>query len=60
VLRLSGTGTEGATLRIYFERYRQDGGRGDVEEALAPLVQGVRELLSLRERFGVEEPTVIT
>jgi phosphoglucomutase len=60
VLRLSGTGTEGATLRIYVERYRDDGGRGDIDEALAPLVGGVRELLALRERFGTDEPTVVT
>jgi phosphoglucomutase len=60
VLRLSGTGTAGATLRIYLERFRQDGGEGDVEEILAPLTGGVRRLLRLRERFGTDEPTVIT
>jgi phosphoglucomutase len=60
VLRLSGTGTEGATLRIYVERFRDDGGAGDIEEALAPLALGVRELLALGERFGVTGPTVIT
>jgi phosphoglucomutase len=60
VLRLSGTGTEGATLRIYVERYREGGGAGDIEEELAPLARALRELLSLRERFGTDEPTVIT
>jgi phosphoglucomutase len=60
VLRLSGTGTAGATLRIYVERFRRDGGQGDIEEVLAPLTRGVRELLRLRERFGTDEPTVIT
>jgi phosphoglucomutase len=60
VLRLSGTGTAGATLRIYLERFRQDGGRGDIDEILAPLTNGVRGLLRLRERFGTDEPTVIT
>ena len=60
VARLSGTGTEGATLRLYLERFRADGGGADVDEVLAPLTRGVRDFLRLRERFGVEEPTVIT
>ncbi|MFL6333235.1 MAG: alpha-D-glucose phosphate-specific phosphoglucomutase [Pyrinomonadaceae bacterium] len=60
VLRLSGTGTAGATLRIYIERYRDDAGASDIEEALGSLRQGVRELLRLRERFGTDEPTVVT
>jgi phosphoglucomutase len=60
VLRLSGTGTAGATLRIYIERYRDDAGASDIEEALGSLRQGVREMLRLRERFGTEEPTVVT
>jgi phosphoglucomutase len=60
VCRLSGTGTEGATLRLYVERYRRDGGDSPIEEVLAPLVRSARELLELRERCGVEEPTVIT
>jgi phosphoglucomutase len=60
VCRLSGTGTEGATLRIYVERYLKDGGEGNIEEVLAPLVQEARTLLELRERFGKDEPTIIT
>ncbi len=61
VVRLSGTGTEGATLRLYLERFRADGGGdADVDEVLAPLTRGVRDFLRLRERFGVEEPTVVT
>jgi phosphoglucomutase len=60
VLRLSGTGTAGATLRVYLERYLDDGGVGDVEEVLGPLTRGVREMLRLRERFGTDEPTVVT
>ena len=60
VLRLSGTGTAGATLRVYLERFRDDGGESSVEEVLAPLTRGVREFLKLRERFGTDEPTVIT
>jgi len=60
VLRLSGTGTAGATLRVYRERFRDDGGDSDIEEVLAPLTRGVRAFLKLRERFGTDEPTVIT
>ncbi|HEX8919910.1 MAG TPA: alpha-D-glucose phosphate-specific phosphoglucomutase, partial [Pyrinomonadaceae bacterium] len=60
ICRLSGTGTEGATLRLYVERYQRDGGAGDIEEVLAPLTQAARELLQLRERFGSDEPTIIT
>ena len=60
VCRLSGTGTEGATLRLYVERYLNDGGEGVLEEVLEPLVRVARELVQLRERCGREEPTVIT
>jgi phosphoglucomutase len=60
VCRLSGTGTEGATLRLYVERHRNDGGEGMLEDILAPLSQAARELLQLRERTGREEPTVTT
>jgi phosphoglucomutase len=60
VYRLSGTGTQGATLRLYIERYREGGGDEPIEEVLAPLVGGVRAMLRLRERFGTDEPTVIT
>lgn len=60
VCRLSGTGTEGATLRLYVERYLRDGGGGVIEEVLAPLAQAARELLELRQRCGRDEPTIIT
>ena len=60
VMRLSGTGTSGATLRIYLERFRDDGGESDVTEILSTLTRGVREMLRLRERFGTDEPTVVT
>lgn len=60
VCRLSGTGTAGATLRVYLERYREDGGAGDITEVLAPLAEAARELLRLREYCGREEPSIIT
>jgi phosphoglucomutase len=60
IFRLSGTGTEGATLRLYFERYLKDGGRANIDEVLQPLVQAAKELLQLRETFGRDAPTVVT
>jgi phosphoglucomutase len=60
VFRLSGTGTEGATLRLYLERYQHDGGTGDIEAVLTPLRDAARDLLQLRQRFGREEPDVVT
>jgi phosphoglucomutase len=60
VCRLSGTGTAGATLRLYVERHRTDGGQAAVEVVLAPLVQAAVRLLELHERCGREAATVIT
>jgi phosphoglucomutase len=60
VCRLSGTGTEGATLRLYLERYLADDGAGEPGEILAPLIQAARELIELRKYCGRDEPTVIT
>jgi phosphoglucomutase len=59
VFRLSGTGTEGATLRIYVERFstRWD---ADVSAMVEPLARAVRQFLRLRERFGRDEPDVVT
>jgi phosphoglucomutase len=62
VLRLSGTGTEGATLRVYFERYEPDPTKFDVpaQQALAPLIALVEELTQLKHRTGRKAPDVIT
>lgn len=62
VFRLSGTGTEGATLRVYIESYESDVARHnlEVQQALAPLVQAALSISGLRERTGRDEPTVIT
>jgi len=60
VCRLSGTGTEGATMRLYVERYLRDGGTGSIDEVLAPLVQSAESLLRMKERLGREAPTLIT
>jgi phosphoglucomutase len=62
VLRLSGTGTVGATLRLYLERYEAADGRHDLEtqSALEPLVAIAEELSGLRQRTGRQQPSVIT
>lgn len=60
IFRLSGTGTEGATLRIYVERYKQDGGQSDIKEVLEALINEAKQILQLKEFCGVDEPTVIT
>jgi phosphoglucomutase len=60
IFRLSGTGTVGATLRLYVERYRTDGGTEDVNEILAPLLRDAKELLRLKEFCGRDEASVIT
>jgi phosphoglucomutase len=60
VFRLSGTGTSGATLRVYLEACRQDGGQENVDTILAPYSGAVKELLSLRQRFGKEAADVVT
>jgi phosphoglucomutase len=62
VFRLSGTGTEGATLRVYYERFEPDVTRHDVpaQEALAALVASAEAIAGIRARTGRTEPTVIT
>jgi phosphoglucomutase len=62
VFRLSGTGTEGATLRVYLERFEADPAKHAVETqtALAPLIALADRLAGIRERTGREKPTVIT
>ncbi len=62
VFRLSGTGTEGATLRIYLEAFEADPARHrvDAQQALAALIRIADEVSQLRPRTGRAEPTVIT
>jgi len=62
VFRLSGTGTEGATLRIYLEAFEPDPARQkvDAQQALSGLIAIAGEISGLRERSGRERPTVIT
>lgn len=62
VLRLSGTGTEGATLRLYLERYvaGPDGLGQEVQAALAPLIRAAEELAAIRALTGRGAPDVVT
>jgi phosphoglucomutase len=62
IYRLSGTGTAGATLRVYIERYEPDAHRHDIEtqEALADLIALSRALAQIEQRTGRAAPTVIT
>lgn len=62
VYRLSGTGTAGATLRVYIERYEPDASRHGIEtqEALAPLIALSRSIAEIERHTGRAAPTVIT
>lgn len=62
IFRLSGTGTQGATLRLYFERHETDPDQLDQETqaALAPLIQVAESLGDIADRTGREAPDVIT
>ena len=62
VFRLSGTGTEGATLRVYLEAFEADVSLHhlDAQEALRELIQIALRISELQTRTGREQPTVIT
>jgi phosphoglucomutase len=62
VFRLSGTGTQGATVRLYLERYEADPGLLglDTQEALGRLAAIAEQLSGLRKRTGRAGPSVVT
>jgi phosphoglucomutase len=62
IFRLSGTGTEGATLRVYLERYEEASGVLALEtgDALAPLVAAAEAIAGIAVRTGRDRPDVIT
>lgn len=62
VFRLSGTGTGGATLRIYLESFEPDVSKHhmDAQQLLATLIGIASQISELRKRTGREQPTVIT
>ncbi|TAN13480.1 MAG: alpha-D-glucose phosphate-specific phosphoglucomutase, partial [Rhizobiaceae bacterium] len=62
VFRLSGTGTEGATIRLYVERYEPDPARHglDTQAALAGLIAAADEIAGIHAHTGRDKPSVIT
>ena len=62
VFRLSGTGTQGATLRLYLESYVPSSGdlSQDPQAALADLIAAADALAEIKTRTGMDRPTVIT
>lgn len=62
VFRLSGTGTQGATIRIYIEKYEPSSGRHDTDPqvALAELIEIAEEISGVKAKTGRKAPDVIT
>ena len=62
VFRLSGTGTQGATLRLYVESYEPDANKQDqdTQVVLSPLISLADEIAQIKNITGREKPTVIT
>mmetsp|Transcript_17959 Transcript_17959/g.38579 ORF Transcript_17959/g.38579 Transcript_17959/m.38579 type:complete len:409 (+) Transcript_17959:1066-2292(+) len=62
IFRLSGTGSAGATIRMYIEQYTNDPSKYelDAQVALAPIIKVALELSQLQKFTGREKPTVIT
>jgi phosphoglucomutase len=60
IYRLSGTGTAGATLRVYVEKYEAENLGLETQAALSGLISFARGLAGIAERTGRTEPTVIT
>ncbi|KAJ1664089.1 hypothetical protein EV178_004375 [Coemansia sp. RSA 1646] len=60
IFRLSGTGSQGATIRIYIEKYDSKQCDQDAQVALKPLVDAALCISKLEEYTGRKEPTVIT
>ncbi|MDC3009462.1 alpha-D-glucose phosphate-specific phosphoglucomutase [Synechococcus sp. AH-736-G20] len=62
VVRLSGTGTKGATIRVYLESYVPSSGDldQDPQVALAEMISAINDLAEIKQRTGMDQPTVIT
>jgi phosphoglucomutase len=62
VIRLSGTGSQGATVRLYVEKYSNNTAEyaADTQKALKPLIDQALIISQLKEYTGREKPTVIT
>ncbi|WP_294271077.1 alpha-D-glucose phosphate-specific phosphoglucomutase [uncultured Sphingomonas sp.] len=60
VFRLSGTGTSGATLRVYLERYSADQLDRETPEMLADIIEAADEIAGITQHTGRIEPDVVT
>ena len=62
VFRLSGTGTSGATVRIYCDRYERDPALlgSDTQRSLEPVILAAREISQLQQFIGRVQPDVVT
>ena len=62
VFRLSGTGTVGATLRVYLERFEKDPGRHEAATAnvLAPVAAAANAIAGIEAHTGRASPSIIT
>ncbi|GAV20544.1 phosphoglucomutase [Mariprofundus micogutta] len=62
IFRLSGTGTSGATIRIYLESFEADTGKQgmDAQDALAGFIAAADDISGLQKLSGRDKPTVIT
>ncbi|WP_295525372.1 alpha-D-glucose phosphate-specific phosphoglucomutase [Novosphingobium sp. Chol11] len=62
VFRLSGTGTEGATLRVYLERYEPANGNldADTDAMLGELIAAAQEIAGITRHTGRTAPDVVT
>lgn len=62
IFRLSGTGSSGATIRMYIEQFTNDPEKleADAQEALAPIISLALATSKLQEFTGRDKPTVIT
>ena len=62
VVRLSGTGTKGATIRVYLESYVPSSGNlnQDPQVALVEMISAINDLAEIKQRTSMDQPTVIT
>ena len=60
IYRLSGTGTAGATLRVYIEKYEPTDIQQDTQKALAHLISFANATAEITRRTGRQRPSVIT
>lgn len=60
VLRLSGTGSSGATVRLYIDSYEKENVLGQASVMLQPLIEIALQISQLPKFTGRNAPTVIT